>query len=317
MTVQSKACSYALITALLWSTIATAFKLTLQYLDPWQLVFWSVLTSTLFLGSLVVYQKKVSLLVSQIRESFWLYAFLGFLNPFLYHVALFGAYDLLPAQQAQALNYSWPVALSLLAVPLLGKSLSRRDLFCCLIAYTGVLFISTQGQLQNLNFESPAGVLLALSSTLVWAVYWVFNARQKGDPLVGLLICFLMGMPWIVTSTLIASELRPASAAGLYGAVYIGLVEMGVAYILWLKALQLAENTSAVSNISYLSPFLSLLFIANVLGETIHSSTYIGLILIVFAVIFQQRKQSDRRHTTSNHRRSSDPLPPSRETGSL
>lgn len=294
MTSQSKACSYALATALLWSTIATAFKLTLEHLDAWQLVFWSVLTSTLLLSGIVLMQNKGHLLFQQARESFWLYAFLGILNPFLYHVFLFGAYELLPAQQAQALNYSWPIALSLLAVPLLGKALNRKDVFCCLIAYFGVIIISTRGQLQALDFGSPTGVLLALASTLTWAVYWIFNARQKGDPLVSLLICFLFGMPWIIAATAIASDFIPESTAGLWGAAYVGLVEMGFAYILWLKALKLADNTAAVSNISYLSPFISLFFIANILQESIHPTTYIGLFLIVFAVIFQQ-KGSNRK----------------------
>ena len=289
MTSQSKACSYALATALLWSTIATAFKLTLEHLDPWQLVFWSVLTSTLLLGGIVLMQNKGHLLLRQARESFWRYAFLGILNPFLYHVFLFGAYELLPAQQAQALNYSWPIALSLLAMPLLGKALSRKDVFCCLIAYLGVIIISTRGQLQTLDFGSPTGVVLALASTLTWAVYWIFNARQKGDPLVSLLICFLFGMPWIIAATAIASDFIPDSTAGLWGAAYVGLVEMGFAYILWLKALKLADNTAAVSNISYLSPFISLFFIANILQESIHPTTYIGLVMIVFAVIFQQK----------------------------
>ncbi|UYM16977.1 DMT family transporter [Endozoicomonas euniceicola] len=290
MTSQSKACSYALATALLWSTIATAFKLTLDYLDPWQLVFWSVLTSTLLLGSIVLLQNKGRLLIRQARESFWLYAFLGVLNPFLYHIFLFGAYELLPAQQAQALNYSWPVALSLLAVPFLGKNLSRKDVLCCLIAYLGVLIISTRGQLQSLEFGSLPGVVLALASTLTWAVYWIFNTRLKGDSLVGLLICFLFGMPWIIAATAIASDFHTVSFEGLLGAAYIGVIEMGVAYILWLRALKLAENTAAVSNISYLSPFLSLFFITHILHESIQPATYVGLVMIVFAVVLQQHK---------------------------
>ncbi|AMO57241.1 DMT family transporter [Endozoicomonas montiporae] len=300
MTSQSKACSYALATALLWSTIATAFKLTLDYLDPWQLVFWSVLTSTLLLGSIVLLQGKGKLLVRQARESFWLYAALGVLNPFLYHIFLFGAYELLPAQQAQALNYSWPVALSLLAVPMLGKKLSRKDILCCLTAYLGVLIISTRGQLQSLDFGSPTGVILALASTLAWAVYWIFNTRLKGDPLVSLLICFLLGMPWIIAATAIASDFHPGSIEGLAGAAYIGVIEMGIAYILWLKALKLAENTAEVSNISYLSPFLSLFFIANILQESIHPTTYIGLVMIVVAVVLQQRKSATVKDRSSD-----------------
>ncbi|MGI9273897.1 MAG: DMT family transporter [Endozoicomonas sp.] len=295
MTSHKQACLYAVATALLWSTIATAFKLTLQYLDPWQLVFWSVLTATGFLSCIVIARGKAPLLRKQARESFWLYIFLGILNPFLYHVVLFGAYELLPAQQAQALNYSWPLALSLLAVPLLGNKVSRKDGLCCLAAYFGVLIISTRGNLQNFNFDSPLGIALILSSTILWALYWLLNTRQKGDALVSLLLCFLFGMPWIVVSTAMASNFWPIPLPGLAGAIYIGLIEMGIAYVLWLKALKLATNTTAISNISYLSPFLSLFFIALVLGESIHPSTYLGLTMIIASVIVQQRSATVRK----------------------
>ncbi|WP_252179218.1 DMT family transporter [Endozoicomonas sp. 4G] len=305
MSSQTKACLYALTTALMWSTVATAFKLTLDYLDPWQMVFWSVLASTLLLGGFVVAQGKWPQLIQQAKAHFGLYILLGFLNPFLYHVVLFAGYDLLPAQQAQALNYSWPLALTLLAVPLLGNTLSLKDGTCCLMAYLGVVIISTQGELQNLNFSSLPGVLLMLSSTLVWALYWILNARNKGDSLVGLLLCFLFGLPWISVAVFWQSSVWPIPLEGLSGAFYIGLVEMGFAYIFWLKALKLAENTSVISNISYLSPFLSLIFIANVLNESIHPATYVGLAMILAAVILQQRKPATEKPSEapamSNH----------------
>ena len=292
MTNNTKACCYALATALLWSTIATAFKTALQHLDPTQLVFWSVATSTVLLTMIVTMQGKASLIASQFCQTPTLFLLLGFLNPFLYHVALFGAYDLLPAQQAQALNYSWPMALTLLAVPLLGRRLSLASLLCCLLAYAGVLVICTRGDPGNLQAlageTSKTGVLLALASTLIWALYWIFNTRRAGDPVVGLLLCFLSGLPWVIASTALFSSFWPVAPEGLAAAAYIGLIEMGFAYILWLNALKLADNTALISNISYLSPFLSLIFIANILGEAIYPATYVGLIMIIVAVLAQQ-----------------------------
>ena len=284
----SKANIYTLATALLWSTIATAFKIALKYLDPWQLVFWSVTISTLLLIIIVMIRGNAGLIVPQFKQSPGLFLVLGLLNPFLYHAALFGAYDRLPAQQAQALNYSWPMALTLLAVPLLGRKLSFASLLCCLLAYGGVLIICTRGEFQNLDFSSPTGVLLALSSTIIWALYWIFNTRREGDPVVGLLICFLCGLPWIIGATTLFSGFWPIASEGLAAAAYVGLIEMGFAYILWLKALKLADNTAMISNISYLSPFLSLIFIANILGESIYPATYAGLVMIIVAVLAQQ-----------------------------
>ena len=61
------------------------------------------------------------------------------LNPVLYYLVLFEAYDRLPAQIAQPLNYTWAITLALLAVPLLGQRLSGRDMLAVLLGYGGVV----------------------------------------------------------------------------------------------------------------------------------------------------------------------------------
>jgi len=70
--------------------------------------------------------------------------------------------------------------------------------------------------------------------------------------------------------------------------VYVGCFEMGITFLLWLKALSNTSSTDKLSNIIYLVPFLSLIFIHFVVGETIFWTTFVGLSLIVFSVIFQQ-----------------------------
>jgi len=52
--------------------------------------------------------------------------------------------------------------------------------------------------------------------------------------------------------------------------------------------MKLTDNTARISNLIFLSPFLSLIFIHFLLGEDILPSTFIGLILIV-AGLFCQR----------------------------
>ena len=40
-----------------------------------------------------------------------------------------------------------------------------------------------------------------------------------------------------------------SSAEGLIGAAYVGLVEMGVAFVFWLSALRLSENTALAERV--------------------------------------------------------------------
>lgn len=286
---QSRAMLLGLSAVLLWSTVATAFKLSLQVMTPLQLLGWAGLFSTLVLAIGVSWQGRWRELVVQWRQRPVLYLLLGVLNPALYYLVLFQAYDLLPAQQAQALNYTWALTLSLLAVPLLKQKLQRLDLLAMGLGYFGALVIATRGQLLSLQFDSVPGVALALGSTLLWALYWIINTRAEGSPAVSLLLCFLCGTPLVWGLMLWQGEVQWPGAQGILGALWVGVFEMGLTFMLWLGALRAATHVSRVSNLIFLSPFLSLVFIYLLLHEPIAPATFIGLGLIVTAVVVQQR----------------------------
>lgn len=286
---QPRAMLLGLCAVLLWSTVATAFKLSLQVMSPLQLLGWAGVFSVLALAAGVTWQGRWHELYGRLRARPGLYLMLGALNPALYYLILFRAYDLLPAQQAQALNYTWALTLSLLAVPMLKQRLYRVDMLAMGLGYFGALVIATRGQLLALQFDSVSGVALALASTLVWALYWIINTRAEGAPAVTLLLCFLCGTPMVWGLMLWQGEAGWPGAQGVLGALWVGVFEMGLTFMLWLGALRAATHVSRVSNLIFLSPFLSLVFIYLFLHEPIAPATFAGLGLIVAAVVLQQR----------------------------
>ena len=290
MNQQRQAIFYGLGAVLLWSTVATAFKLALRYFSPIELLLYSGLFSTILLGSILRYQGKFHLAFQCSRQEYFLSIFLGLLSPFLYYLILFKAYDLLPAQQAQPLNYTWAITLSLLAVPLLKQKIGWQQWLALVISYCGVIVISTEGRLLSLQFTDPLGVILVLISTVVWALYWIFNTRDRRDPVVGLFVNFLCSFPFVLGYYLLTADLRLPSGMGLLGAVYVGMIEMGICFILWLMAMKLTDNTARISNLIFLSPFLSLIFIHFLLGEKILFATFIGLVLIILGLCCQRIK---------------------------
>jgi len=286
---QRQAMLLALAAVFFWSTAATAFKLSLQVVTPTQLLAWSSLTSLLVLVGFVTHEKCWGEVFSALRARPAYYLAMGALNPCCYYLILFQAYALLPAQQAQALNYTWALMLSVLAVPLLKQRLTLRDIGALLLGYFGAVLIATRGNLLSLEFDSGLGVLLALVSTVLWALYWILNTRSATTPSVTLLLCFLLGTPLVWLVMLWKGEVALPVWQGLLGAVYVGLFEMGVTFMLWLAALRRAKQVSRIGNLIFLSPFLSLIFIYLFLGESVVAATWLGLILIITAVIFQQK----------------------------
>lgn len=285
---QNKAYLYALATVLLWSTVASAFKITLRYLAPLQLLLYASLASACTLALIVVIQGNGSLIFSYSKRQYLKSLLLGLLNPCLYYVILFKAYDLLPAQEAQPLNYTWAITLSLLSIPLLRQRIRPREILAGFVCYSGVLVISTRGNLLDFRLSDPLGVTLALASTIVWALYWIYNTHDDRDAVVGLFLNFTFALPFIFLLCVFFSDLGVFNLYGLAGAVYVGIVEMGIAFVFWLIALRLSETTARVANLIFISPFVSLFFIHFLVGEAILPSTPIGLILIVAGLLIQR-----------------------------
>lgn len=304
---QSKAYIYAISAVLFWSTVASAFKITLVHMDFLQMLLGSSAVSMVFLFIVLISRKKLYLLATYSRREYAASLLLGFLNPFLYYVILFKAYSILTAQEALVLNYIWPIMLVILSIPLLRQPITPKSILALVISFSGVVIIATGGDVLGFRFTNPAGVALALGSAVVWALYWIYNVRDRRDETAGLFLNFACGFVFVLAATLFFSGVSLPDSRGLIGAGYIGLFEMGITFVLWLHALRLSETTAQVSNFVYVSPFLSLVFIHFIVGERIASSTVIGLVFIVTGILVQQysarsRVQPDLTHCTGDTR---------------
>jgi drug/metabolite transporter (DMT)-like permease len=213
---------------------------------------------------------------------------LGFLNPFLYYLVLLYAYSMLSAQEAMTINWLWPMTLVLLSIPLLRQKIKSKGIIAISISFFGVFIIATRGDISGFTFTNPVGILLALGSTIIWASFWIYNTKDTHDETVRLFLNFIFGTVFIFISILLFDKIKVPDLKGMLGAAYIGLFEMGITFLLWLKALKLSKTTAHVANLVYLAPFLSLVVISFVVGEKIVLSTIIGLIFIIGGIILQK-----------------------------
>ena len=286
---QNKAYLFALLAILLWSTAATAFKIALEQVDFIQLLFFASGVATVVLLIILLFENKLKLL-TELSVYEWIMAALrGFLNPFIYYLILFKAYDILPAQEAMTLNYTWPIVLILLSVPLLKQHLSRQGVMAILLSFIGVLVIATKGNLLDLQLSNIKGDLLALSTSLVWAFFWIINLKCKSDESIKLFLSFGFSFLFTLPVVYFFSDFSLPNIHGLLAVGYVGIAEMGLAFFLWLNALKNAQRTDQVGQLIYLSPFLSLLFIGFILHEPIHITSFLGLILILAGIIWHKK----------------------------
>ena len=288
MKAQRKAYLFAFLSIACWSTIGSAFKISLRYIEPLPLLLFSTLLACLVLFSILLIQGKSGLLKNISIKDILISSFLGLLNPFLYYMVLLKAYNLLPAQEAGTLNYIWPLFLVLLSIPMLKQKISFWSIVAILISFSGIFIISTHGELYSLHFTSLPGVALAVGSAVFWALYWIFNVKDQREAVSKLFLNFCFGFLYTLIAVILAGDFSLPLWRGISGAIYIGFFEMGITFVLWINALKYSATTAKVSNLIYLSPFFSLIIIHFTVGETILISTVTGLFFIVCGIILQQ-----------------------------
>ena len=280
---QTKAYTYALIAVSLWSTVATAFKIALKSLSPELMLFYASVSATVILFVFYYFDnnaKRLSFL--DFKKSL----LAGLFNPFVYYLILFEAYELLPAQIAQPLNYTWPLVLSLFSAIFLNQKLKKGMWIGLFISFIGVIIISTQSF--AIETLSKWGIFLALFSSIIWSTYWIINIKDKRADSQKLFLNFLIGSIFVFVYILIKGIEFDFNKEGVFGSIYIGFFEMGITFFLWMKALKLTSQTARINNLVFLSPFLSFFFIALILKEPIQLMSIVGLLVIILGIVIQK-----------------------------
>lgn len=217
-----------------------------------------------------------------------MFAIAGMLNPTMYYLVLFKSYELLPAQIAQPINYMWPVVLSVMLAIFARQRIPAVKFAGMAISLAGVAVISVgPGQLTGVGL-SVLGLTLGIGSAFVWATYWLINRMNaETDQIMSLFLNFFFGTIYLL---MIAPfmKIEISSLQGVLAAVYSGLFEMTIPFIFFGIALKKTDNPALINHLCYLSPFLSLFIIHLILGESIYSTTYIGLALIVGGLLFNE-----------------------------
>ena len=260
-------------------------------MSAFYLLAFATLWSVLALFLILLIRKKTGDLLKSGRDR-WLQSFaLGLLNPVFYYLVLFRSYELLPAQIAQPLNYTWPIVLILLSAPLLGQKIQKLDLLSLGLCFAGVILISSSGSPGKTSYPLQ-GILLALFSSIIWASYWIFNRKTEGDRIIKLFQTFLCALPVLLIIGIFTSPAPPVwGGKALAATIYVGFFEMGITFALWSAAMHLSVRSADIGNLVYLSPFLSLFWISLILKERIFLSTVLGLATIVGGILLGNLKK--------------------------
>jgi drug/metabolite transporter (DMT)-like permease len=220
---------------------------------------------------------------------------MGFVGVFVHH--LLQGYGL---QTATAVHSGWLIALipiwsAVLSVTFKHERFGLLRLAGLAGGFIGAMLVITRGTLTTdmLRLPETRGDLLMLISTLNWAVYSVLghNTIKRLGSTRATAGAMLLG--WLMVGVVFVgqkgwSEMPRLSGTGWAAVIFLGLGSSGVGYLAWYSALARLE-VSRVASFLYLQPLVTLAAAVVSLGESVHATTVLGGLVVLFSVYLMNR----------------------------
>ncbi len=188
------------------------------------------------------------------------------------------ANKLTTAANAILLQYTAPVYVALLGAWFLGERARRADWLTIATTFAGMAIFLYEG----LRLGDLAGILIAIASGVAFAAMVVLLRKQKdGSPIesiiLGNLIGFLVGLPAILSAP------WPPDGRSTVALLLLGVVQLGVAYLLYARAIKHVTALEAVL-LPVIEPILNPVWVMLALGEKPSPLSLLGGAIVVGAV---------------------------------
>lgn len=277
---------YAAISIFCWSTAATVSKLLLGSLDSMQILFVSSLVATVFLLFLNIAKGTLKKIRALSALDFLKLFVIGTLGIFLYHLFLYMGIDRMDASQAFIINYLWPIMSVIFACIILKEKMTARRAIAIVLSFLGVIIVTTGGNFSSLAIESISGSLLCVLAAVCFGLYTALNKRESFDQLLSMLVFYFFSTVAAFIYCVMTKASFAFSPAEIGGLLWIGIFTTAVPYVTWALALE-SGDTAKVSNLAYITPFLSLVWTTLILREDFKITSLIGLAVIISGVLLQ------------------------------
>ncbi|MBX3283221.1 MAG: EamA family transporter [Acidobacteria bacterium] len=285
---------YVLFGVLLWSTGGLFIKVTT--LDPFQLTFFR---SFLAGATVLLFTYKRGLRLTPV----------GALASVAYALLLFlfvWATKHTSAANAIFLQYTAPIYILILSPFIIGEKFHLRDLFTVLLCIAGMSLFFV-GKLEASDYR---GNLAALGSGVFYGLYIMLLKHPKasgkverepslpasaasetadaprvptGNPVVtviwGNFLLAAVMLPWGISAV-------PVMTAGdVFASAFLGIVQIGVAYMLFIKGVYGGTRPLDASIIGFIEPLLNPVWVFLFIGERPSNWAILGGIVIIATVI--------------------------------
>lgn len=283
---------YAGLSIFLWSTTATVTKLLLSTLNSMQILVVSSLFAFIFLLIINLIKGNLKELKNYKIKDYLQIAVIGVLGTFLYNLFLYLGIDTLEASQAFIINYLWPIMTVLFACIILKEKMTTRKLIAIILSFVGVIVVTANGNLLNIQKSSIIGALYCVIAAISYGLFSVLNKQKNYNKYVSMMLFYLVSFIISLIYILCSKSNFILEGNQLIGLLWIGIFTSATAFTSWALALEKGD-TAKISNLAYITPFLSLVWTALILKENLKIYSLIGLIIIVLGIFIQLNEKKN------------------------
>ena len=279
---------YAIISVLLWSTTATVTKLLLGNLDSMQILLLGSLFATIFLFIINCIKEQLKEIKNYRLKDYFKMFIIGILGTFLYNLFLYLGINTLQASQAFIINYLWPIMTVIFACLILKEKITIRKIIAIIISFVGVIIVSSNGNLLNIEKNSIIGTIYCILAAISYGLFSVLNKKQNYNKFTSMMLFYLSSFCISLIYCLCAKKTFIPETNQLFGLLWIGIFTSAIAFTSWALALEKGD-TARISNIAYITPFISLVWTSVILKEKLNIYSVLGLVIIILGIFIQMK----------------------------
>ena len=282
---------YAATSIIFWSSLATVSKLLLESIDSYQMLMYSALLAALALLIVNAVTGRLRLLREYRPRDYIRILLICMPGTFFYYVFLYSGTARMQASQAFIINYLWPIMSVLFACLILGERLTGRKCIAFALSFLGVLTVAGRSLLL-FDAETLTGALFCVLAAVSYGAFTALNLKWSYDYNLSMMLSFFVSALMALVINLASGTGLGATLPQMLGFAWNGFFVMALATVTWALALK-GGGTSKISNLAYITPFLSLVWTRAVLGEPINPLSVAGLLLIVIGIFIQLKDKKE------------------------
>lgn len=208
-------------------------------------------------------------------------------------ILLFEAYRNTSITNATLSYYLAPVIVVAISPFVLKEGLTRKSILCVFTAMLGMILLIKTGGEGSIYSEEMVGIGFGLGAAVLYAMVIILNKLIKEmsgleTTIIQLTIASLVLTPYVLLQG--AVPLNIIDAKSMIYLILVGLINTGVAYLLYFSSIQRLEGQT-VAILSYIDPVSAVLMSVIFIGEKISVIQLLGGVLILGSAFISGRNK--------------------------